>query len=163
MSDNAFEMRFHSSSGTRGAALLVGSYAVALCWVGSVWMLIAVPALLLAAGWFLAPPAVLTLILWFFWLQGRERPARREPQHLHLRRRHALDPSSIAVPPASRSAFSRSLLLVAVYTAVLAWGGLVLMVWNGAALGLGPYVLVIPLIGTVLAIFASAYRGRAQA
>lgn len=163
MSDNAFETKFHSSSGTRSAALLVGSYAAALCWIGSVWILIAVPALVLAAGWFLAPPALLSLILWFFWLQGRERSVHREPQHLLLRRRHALNPTSIAVPRTSRSGFSRSLLLVAVYTAVLAWGGLVLMVLNGAALGLSPYVLVIPLIATVLAIFASAYRGRRQA
>lgn len=162
MSDNAFETRFHSISGTRSAVLLVGSYAAALCWIGSVWILVAVPELVLAAGWFLAPPALLTLILWFTWLQGRQRPVRREPQHLHLRRRHALVPSSTAVPLASRSASSHSLLLVAVYTAVLAWAGLILMVSNGAALGLGPYILVIPLIATLLAIFASAYRGRAQ-
>lgn len=50
--------------------------------------------------------------------------------------------------------------MVSVYTAALSWAGLFLMAWNGAAWALGSALLVLPLLATLLAIFAWGYRGR---
>ena len=155
--------RTAARSSLRQGVLLVGWYAAVLCWASALWMLASIPGLAHAPGWFLAPPTALTLALCAVWLQGRERPARREPRHKHVHRRHVLHPVLPPAPALPRSPLSRSLLVVSVYTAALTWGGLILMAWNGAAWVVGSVFLIVPLLATLLAIFASAYRGRVQA
>lgn len=144
----------------RQDVLLVGLYAAALCWIGAALAVVSIPGFALTLGWFLAPPAMLTLGVWAVWLRGRERPATREPQHLHLRGRHALRASAEPAPRTPRSALSASLLTVSAYTAALAWAGLLAMAFNGTAFLLGSAVLIVPLMATLLALFAWAYRGR---
>lgn len=158
MSENAYGMTAPAGA-LRQTVLLVGLYAAALCWVGAAIVAFSTPGASFAIGWFLTPPALLTLGVWVVWLRGRERPPRRAPLHLHRRGRHAVRPSGAPAPP-PRSAFSKSLLTVSVYTAALAWGGSLFLAWNGVAYVLGSIILAVPLLATLFAIFASAYRGR---
>ncbi|GAB3530941.1 hypothetical protein GCM10027403_00490 [Arthrobacter tecti] len=152
-----------SKSALRGGALTVGLYAILLCWFGVAWMIVTIPGLFYSSAWFLAPAAVLTLVLCARWFKGRERAAPRKPRHVHVRRRHVARAVVVgAAQRGPRSPLSRSLLIVFVYTATLAWGLLVLMAWNGAAWVLGSVLLGLPLLATLLATFAWAYRGRPQ-
>lgn len=148
-------------SALRGSVFLVGCYTAALCWAGAAWILVAIPALTFSAGWILMPPAALTLVLWAVRFQGRERPPRREPRHVHARRRHVAGAVVESAPPGPRSMLSRFLLVLSAYTAALTWALIFLLAGNDAW-ALQPTFLVVPLLATLLAIFAWAYRGSPQ-
>lgn len=162
MSGNAFGMAA-SNNTVRWSVVLVGSYAAVLCWIGAALAVVSIPGFAFSLGWFLVPPALLTIAVWMVWLQGRERQARREPRHIHVGGRHVVRPSSEPAERLPRSPLSRSLLAVSCYTAALAWGGLFAMAWNGVAFVLGSVVLIVPLVATLFALFAWAYRGHPRA